>query len=48
MSDETRMYKILSTIRTSEESKQPVNYTKLTERIKDYVITIVNENRSIS
>ena len=86
MSEEERIYKILSTIRKIEESKQPVsvyfdqnsvpfsraqyyryrrilrkygeeglrderkdgNYTKLTERIKDYVITIVKENISIS
>ena len=86
MSEEERIYEILSTIRKIEESKQPVivyfnqnsvpfsraqyyryrtilqkcgeeglrdartdgNYTKLTERIKDYVITIVKENRSIA
>jgi hypothetical protein len=86
MSEEERIYEILSTIHKIEESKQPVsvyfnqnsvpfslaqyyryrrilqkcgedglrdrrkdgNYTKLTERIKDYVIAIVKENRSIS
>ena len=86
MSEEERIYEILSTIRRIKESKQPVsvyfnqnsvpfshaqyycyrrilqkhgdeglrderkdgNYTKLTERIKDYIIAVVKENRSIS
>ena len=86
MSEEERIYEIISTIRKIEESKQPVsvyfnqnsvpfsraqyyryqktlkkygenglrderedgNYTKLTERIKDYIIATVKENRSIS
>jgi len=86
MSEEGRIYEILSTIHKIGELKQPVsvyfnqnsvpfsraqyycyrrilqkygekglrdkrkdgNYTKLTERIKDCVIAIVKENRSIS
>ncbi|RLG31677.1 hypothetical protein DRO03_00205 [Methanosarcinales archaeon] len=86
MSEEERIFEILSTIQNIKESELPVttyfkqnsvpftreqyyrycrilkksgedglydkrkdgNYTKLTERIKDYIISTVTENRSIT
>nr|QNT35469.1 hypothetical protein EKMJPAOO_00019 [uncultured Methanosarcinales archaeon] len=58
MPEEERISEIISTIQKIKESKQPVTtyfeqnpvpfYVKLTERIKDYIVSTVREDRSIS